>query len=226
VAFAAALTVAACGGGDLTPQVVEGIRQRVAGAPPAVARGEVWADVRRFYEARMFAPRWVRDGRVDDAVAALRVVQRAPEHGLVPADYGEADLSRALSDTRAIEDALAKDPAKAAQLDVRVTTALLALGRDVAVGRGNPAAIDPRWKARREPPDFAGTLSATTEGGEDEGAIDTWLDRVRPRHPEYAALQKALADLRAQAGSDATPDDRAQRLATNLERWRWLRWWK
>jgi murein L,D-transpeptidase YcbB/YkuD len=140
----------------------------------------------------------------------------------VPADYGEADLSRALSDTRAIEDALAKDPAKAAQLDVRVTTALLALGRDVAVGRGNPAAIDPRWKARREPPDFAGTLSATTEGGEDEGAIDTWLDRVRPRHPEYAALQKALADLRAQAGSDATPDDRAQRLATNLERWRWL----
>ena len=170
-------------GWNHTPQVVEGIRQQVAGAPPAVARGVVWVDVRRFYEARMFAPRWVRDGRVDDAVAALRVVQRAPEHGLVPADYGEADLSRALSDTRAIEDALAKDPAKAAQLDVRVTTALLALGRDVAVGRGDPAAIDPRWKARREPPDFAGTLSATTEGGEDEGAIDTWLDRVRPRHP-------------------------------------------
>ena len=221
LAVAATLALASCAR-DLTPQIADGIRQQVAAAPPATASRDVWDDVRRFYEQRMFAPRWVRDGRVDEARLALRVVQRAPEHGLAASDYGEPELSRELSDTRAIEEALAKDPAKSAQLDVRITTALLALGRDVAVGRRGPATIDPRWKLRREPPDLGGTLSAAADAGE----LDAWLDRVRPRHPEYAALQKALADLHTQVGSeaapDAMPDERARRIALNLERWRWL----
>jgi len=217
LAVAATLALASCDR-DLTPQIADGIRQQVAGAPPATVRRDVWDDVGHFYEQRMFAPRWVRDGRVDDARLALRVLLRAPEHGLAAPDYGEPDLSRELSDTRAIEDALAKDPAKSAQLDVRITTAVLALGRDVAVGRRGPATIDPRWKVRREPPDLGGTLSAAADAGE----LDAWLDRVRPRHPEYAALQKTLADVHAQGGSEATRDDRARRIALNLERWRWL----
>jgi murein L,D-transpeptidase YcbB/YkuD len=219
-AVVATLTLAACGDGN-APQVVEGIRQQVTGSAPAAAQGDVWDDVRRFYEQRTFAPRWVNGGRVDEATAALRVLQRAPEHGLTAADYDEPDLSRVLSDTKAVEETLRKDPTKAAQLDVRVTTALLALGRDVALGRAGPAAIDSRWKLRREPPDFVATLSATVESSEDAAAIGTWLDRVRPRHPEYAALQKTLADLHTQAGSEAVTDD-TRRLALNLERWRWL----
>ena len=215
--------LASCRDGDFAPQVAEGIRQQLAGPAPAAVRREVWDDVRRFYETRMLAPRWVSDGRVDEALAAVQVLQRAPDHGLLVSEYGEPELSRTLSDTRAIEDALRKDPAKTAQLDVRVTTALLALGRDVAVGRMTPAAIDRRWKVRRAPPEFVGILSSLPEVGEGEGDISAWLDRVRPRHPEYAALQKALADAHAQAGRGVVaPDERAQRLAINLERWRWL----
>jgi murein L,D-transpeptidase YcbB/YkuD len=222
VAMLAVLTLAACGDGDFAPQVAEGVRQQVTGPPPDGTTGVAWADVRRFYEQRMFAPRWVHDGRVDDAMSALRVLQRAPEHGLVTADYGEPDLSRLLSDKKAAEETLRKDPASVAQFDVRMTTALLALGRDVALGRAGARAIDARWKLRREPPDFVGTLSATAQSDGNEAAIDSWLDRVRPRHPEYAALQKALADLNAQAGQQSAADDRASRLALNLERWRWL----
>src|SRR6185503_18288595 len=77
--------------------------------------------------------------------------------------------------------------------------------------------------ARRDAPDLPGTLSVAADAGE----LDAWLNRVRPVHPEYAALQKALADLQTQpgqpqAGSEAADGDRARRLAINLERWRWL----
>ena len=80
-----------------------------------------------------------------------------------------------------------------AELDARLTTALLAFGRDVAAGRTTPAAIDRRWKARRELPDLVGTLDHAARGD-----LKTWIDAVRPQHPEYAALQQALLNLQAQ----------------------------
>jgi murein L,D-transpeptidase YcbB/YkuD len=220
----AAVSAVACGDRDLAPRVATAIQQQLAAPPASAAPRELRDDVRRFYEPRMFAPRWVHGDGADDAAAALRVLQRAPDHGLSAADYGQEELSRVFASKESLEKTIGDDPAKMAQLDVRVTTALLALGRDVAVGRTSPETIDRRWKLRRTAPDIAGTLSMAT----DPAALDGWLDRVRPRHPEYGLLQKALADLRRQpggqpqAGSEAGGDDRAHRIALNLERWRWL----
>ena len=79
------------------------------------------------------------------AEAALHVVRSARDHGLDPADYGEQELItlRALQTS---EDAPEKGSAERAQrlaeADVRITSALLALGRDVALGRSKPARID------------------------------------------------------------------------------------
>jgi murein L,D-transpeptidase YcbB/YkuD len=87
----------------------------------------------------------------------------------------------------------------------------------VAIGRTDPASIDPRWKVRRTAPDLAGSLAQWAST-----SLDGWLDTVRPVHPEYAALQKALATLQPQAGSEAVDDDAARRIALNLERWRWM----
>ncbi|HEX7779057.1 MAG TPA: L,D-transpeptidase family protein, partial [Vicinamibacterales bacterium] len=84
------------------------------------------------------------------------------------------------------------------------TAALLGLGRDVAVGRATPVAIDRRWKARRKPPDLVATLTSAIDG-----SLAGWLDAIRPQHPEYAALQKALADLtgvRQRGGWPKVPD--------------------
>ena len=115
--------------------------------------------MQRFYAERMHAPRWVGDGDEEQAAAALRVVQRAPAHGLTAASYDDADLPRLLASKQSIEETLGGDVAQIARLDVRITTTLLTLGRDVAVGRTSPASIDRRWKAARTPPDLVATLA-------------------------------------------------------------------
>ena len=60
----AVLTLAGCGGRDLTPQVSMQIRQLTAAAPASPVSKAVWADVQRFYALRMHAPRWLRAGLV------------------------------------------------------------------------------------------------------------------------------------------------------------------
>jgi murein L,D-transpeptidase YcbB/YkuD len=146
------------------------------------------------------------------ADAAVRVLGRAREHGLDPVDYDEQDLAKLLT-LRASEDAPEKGSDERAQWlaesDVRITSALLSLGRDVALGRTKPERIDRRWKAHRQAPDFVATLTSAAAGD-----VSTWLDTIRPQHPQYAALQKALTDP-AMAGHEG-------QLALNLERWRWM----
>lgn len=210
-----ACVVAACSTQDVTTDVTSAIREQMSVGPSNV-KPEIWGDVQQFYKARAYAPAWTTNQ--DRAAAALRVLRRAPEHGLPPDAYVSADLPRLLTPEKtSIEKALDRDAGRLAQLDVRVTTALLTLGRDVAVGRVSPASIDARWKLRRTPPDLAGTLQQATTG-----TLDGWLDTVRPVHPEYAALQKAMANLQPQVGSEAGNDDAARRIALNLERWRWV----
>ena len=159
--------------------MVSPIRQALDSAPPGVA-SNVWQEVRRFYERRADEPLWTREPDLAQAVAAVDVLQQAPEHGLATADYLNDDLAQALTpETPSAGESPAADAHELARLDVRLTTALLALGHDVAVGRTKPETIDPRWKARRTPPDFAGTLSEAVRSG----ALGTWLNAVRPVHP-------------------------------------------
>jgi murein L,D-transpeptidase YcbB/YkuD len=146
------------------------------------------------------------------AESALRVITSASRHGLDPADYGTQEIA-ALRALHTGEDAPEKGSAERArqlaEADVRITAALLTLGRHVALGRSTPERVDRRWKARREAPDFVTTLAAAMTGD-----LNMWLDTLRPRHPQYAALQKALADP-GMAGH-------VERIALNLERWRWM----
>src|SRR5207247_10484970 len=73
-------------------------------------------------------------------------------------------------------------------------------GCAVEAGGTTPAVVDRRWKLRRELPDLAGTLNRAA--GSD---VKTWIDTVRPPHPEYAALQQALINLRAQRDKGGWP---------------------
>ena len=227
----AACLAAGCGPSDTTPQVTAAIEQIVAGSPTSHVDEQVWADVRQFYAHRANAPRWVRDGKTADGkvtgvASALRVIRQAPDHGLTAGDYDEGALARIADASQTsknpIKDAFGDDVQAQARFDVRVTTALLALGRDVALGRVNPETIEQRWKARRTPPDLAGTLSmAAGDASSNNASVDGWLNTIRPVHPEYAALQKVLSGARQQREA-AGADERTRQIALNMERWRWM----
>ena len=196
---------------DRNTRISASIQQALTSAPAASAAESVRADVDRFYKERAYAPAWVQDGELSKVAGARRVLQSANDHGLVSADYNEETIAGAL----ASEDDLEDSPERLAQLDIDVTTSLFALGHDVALGRDDSKRVDPRWKKRRTPLDFVALLAQAAAGD-----LNTWLPLVQPKHPEYGALQKELAAIRARG---ATPtDDRIRLLALNLERWRWL----
>ena len=119
---------------DLTPEVTSAIQQVVAAAPDGKA-GTVQADVRQFYEQRANAPVWVTKDSTAEPEDALKVIRTAPNHGLVEADYIEQELAQLIDAEDDVEKQLKDDPQALARFDVQLTTALLALGRDVAMGR-------------------------------------------------------------------------------------------
>jgi murein L,D-transpeptidase YcbB/YkuD len=206
------LLFSGCAEPDRTSQVSDAIRQLSSGARPSSVDEHVWTDLKSFYESRAHAPAWVDQGDPLKAMKALRVLRSAADHGLDPAVYGEPEIARMLAPRDDAEEA-PPEPDDLGRLDVRMTTALLTLGRDVALGRDNPQNLDPRWKKRRQPPDFAALLERAASG--EAG----WLASVQPTHPEYTALQHALVWLRAQP---APNDAQIRLLAINLDRWRWM----
>ena len=225
VTLAAALSAAACRSADADREVSAALADVLANAPmspaleravgallPTAVQTVVWTDVEAFYRQRGARPAWVSPvGPTERALAAIRVIQRASEHGFEPEDYGAGELI-ALYDWLAADVESANEPAaqSLAAFETRLTAAMLAVGRDVAFGRTNPQMVDRRWRARREAIDLRHRLIETVE--RDPGA---WLEAVRPRHPDYAALERVLA------GREVTADQAAT-IALNLERWRWM----
>jgi murein L,D-transpeptidase YcbB/YkuD len=157
----------------------------------------VWADVQKFYEGRGHKLAWsTEEGPVDRAHSAVDTLGAAEAHGLDPAEYHKAELAAKLSEL-AVE--AERTPARAkelAQFDLRVTSELLELGRHVASGRLKPTTIDARWNVKRGAIDYVAALQQASESD-----VAGLLDAVRPSHPEYAALQNALASLHGQKTS-------------------------
>lgn len=202
---------------NVTPAVTAAIQQQIASTESKA--GTPQADARRFYEHRANAPVWVTSDSTVAPEEALAIIRTAPDHGLIEADYVAPDLAQLIDAEDEIAEQLRNDPQGLARFDVQLTTALLSLGRDVAMGRSKPQSISRSWKATRAAPDFATTLTAAVADGE---LLKTWLDKVRPVHPEYAALQHTLAGINEKQRAQGTPDPRAGQIALNLERWRWL----
>jgi murein L,D-transpeptidase YcbB/YkuD len=176
----------------LTTAVTDGVEAR---------RAEVRADVEAFYAARDYAPAWTGRRRPSgEAERGVQVIERAWEHGLDAERYDWTDLQArrtTLADVD-IEDE-ASHASALAELDWRLTAALLALGRDVALGRDRVPGATP--ESRRDAPAFADRLNDLADG-----EIDTWLDVVQPVHPEYRALAGALVELQAALDEGGWPE--------------------
>lgn len=172
---------------------------------PAVA-AHASPDLRSFYKQESEQPIWVDDkptGAVKDAVVALR---RAHEHGLDPERYNAAAI-----EARAEKLEAAKAPGAPVndlvQFELDVTSALVALGQDVARGQSGRKAPE----SARERIDVGARLAEAL----DAGTIETWPDPVRPSHPQYAELQKVLA-------GGGQPPDRVAQIAHAMNGWRLL----
>jgi murein L,D-transpeptidase YcbB/YkuD len=210
--FIALSLCAGCGKADDPDTVSAYIDQFFAGKAPAHVSAEAWKDTHEFYSRRRHAPAWTMADQVKRADDAVVLLSRAREHGLDPANYEEREIIRlrTVSMSEDGPDIGSHERARLlAEADVRITLALLSLGRDVAVGRTKPERLDPRWKSQRKTPDLVGTLTDAADH-----ALLTWLDGIKPKHEQYAALQKAV--------TDPAMAEAADKIALNLERWRWM----
>src|SRR5690349_16632918 len=75
----AASSLVACAK-DVTTEVTVALQREVLGAAPPGVRPVGGEGAERFYMTRSYTPAWIADKR--QAAAAVRVLRRAPEHGL------------------------------------------------------------------------------------------------------------------------------------------------
>jgi len=107
--------------------------------------------VRAFYAHRHNEPAWIERNRVGRlADVALGVLRAASRHGLSPDDYGLSDFEQARATPEAV---------RLPDFELRVSAALLSLGRDVAIGTSDPQSLDGRWQHARRAPNLAATLA-------------------------------------------------------------------
>lgn len=182
--------------GPSTQQPVSELQRLLAGPPPSspsLFPAEVWEAARRFYDARNMTLAWSTRQPTPHADAALAVLHDAAAHGLPPSQYDVELLTEWRRELRERPENGVTER-RLAEFDARLTNALLSLGRDVAIGRRRPEAVDKLWRGQRPLPDLAAGLAEARERD-----LVGWLDTLRPPHAGYRALQRELAGLRAQS---------------------------
>jgi murein L,D-transpeptidase YcbB/YkuD len=192
-----AASALACSSPRKPHEVSPALQAIVSGKPLPNVEPAVWKDVQAFYTQREHAPAWVDNRRPTERAAdAIAVLNTARQHGYSADEYGAAELLAMSQEVEKIDKDSPRRLEHNAAFDVRLTAGLLALGRDVAIGRTK----DPNWKSQRQAPDFVAALTKIADGDAKE-----WIDAVRPPHPEYDALAKALDALHGQKEKGGWP---------------------
>ena len=91
-------------------------------------------------------------------------------------------------------------PEQAPEIDVRATAAFLRYFAHLTGGRLDPRALQRLWTLKPEKPDLVATLTTAIRNDDLEA-----MERLRPQHPEYRELEKALARYRAIAAKGGWP---------------------
>jgi len=182
--------ICACKSAPAPHEVTPALQRVVSGARPANVESAEWTDLRTFYTQRQHAPAWVDHRRpTERAAVAIGLLNTARQHGFDPADYDAAELLALSQQVEQIDKESPRRLEALAEFDTRLTAAMLAFGRDIAIGRQAPSGP---FKSQRKTPNIVAAVAAAV----DDPA--RFVDAVRPPHPEYAALQKALDDLHGQ----------------------------
>jgi murein L,D-transpeptidase YcbB/YkuD len=158
-------------------------------------------EVASLYDRSANAPLWLdAAGAVSgNGRAALALLDGAAAEGLDPASYDVPALVR-LSTAL---DASPRPPASAAELDVRLTAAVLRYYRHLHLGRVDPRSLGWQIAVPAESHDMAGLLWSALH---ESRVAETAAELPPPMH-QYIAVKTALARYRALvAGSIALPE--------------------
>jgi len=160
---------------------------------------ELWKAVRAFYSKRDYAPVWLHGDRLTPGAQALRrALAAAPREGLSADRYDP----RAFAGPQVVTAAVTADgPERAARLDVGLTFAFVRFAADLAAGSVDPRGAASLWRVSVREFDAAAALDDAVR---DDAPVRV-LTRMRPAHPQYAALTHALARHRRIAAAGGWP---------------------
>jgi murein L,D-transpeptidase YcbB/YkuD len=166
----------------MVDQIREGGSVEVAGEP--LASTVVLPD---FYERRVFAPAWTDPQQLNALVDALRA---STQDGLDPRDYHTAAIAERIG--------ASGDAGAVAELDLLATDAVIRLAYHLRFGKVDFESIDPDWNFER---DLESALDeapgALLQRVVERHELASTLDAMRPSHPFYGALRRALEEYRA-----------------------------
>ncbi|MCA3555011.1 L,D-transpeptidase family protein [Aestuariivirga sp.] len=141
------------------------------------------------YAARSFRPIWLSGGKLSERGSdVLKLLAQAGDEGLDPQSYlptGLAGFDAPLPEA---------DPAAMARLDIDLAAAALRYAHDASGGQFDPARLSryhnlqPPWVAPDKAINVIGNSPFPVQ----------YLQALHPAHPAYAAMKKALAELRAE----------------------------
>ncbi|HUO86119.1 MAG TPA: L,D-transpeptidase family protein [Thermoanaerobaculia bacterium] len=155
----------------------------------------IWAEVTEIYTSRDHRPLWFdhRGPTPQGRELAIRLVDIA-RHGLDPADHGGERLALRLAeltdrDRRGDREGYAR---RVGRLDPSLTHGFLLLAEHLGRGQIRPSEAGIHWESEPRDIDLAKVAAAAHE----EGATTT-LAAVRPAHPQYEQLERALERYRS-----------------------------
>ena len=152
------------------------------------------------YAAQGYRPIWLKDGKLSDrGKDVLKLLAASAADGLQPQTYlptGLAGFDSPLPEN---------DPAAMARLDIDLSAAALRYARDASGGQFDPVLLS-RYNDLQPP--WVAPADALKVVAYSPFAAD-YLKGLNPTHPAFAAMKKALAELRAEQDApleDTSPD--------------------
>lgn len=141
---------------------------------------------------------WLTGGKLNPTgEVAVKWLENVEQHGLNSRDYQLPKLHQRL---RHIQ------PSKARATDEWLTASLLRLTEELALGRIRPAVADPEWHIKEDTFDSVAFLASLIANKADASTLDKAISKLLPQTPDYAFLQKMLAQYRQIAKHGGWPD--------------------
>ena len=129
----------------------------------------------------------------DQAYDALAFIASSSHHGLKPNDYHYDILQQ-------VDPTISKTDAQ--RFDLLLTDGLLKLIHDLAVGRLNPAVVDPKWSIPRAAFDAAEFLQFALQGD----SFKSCLNALIPTSNQYHQIKAAAKRFQAYADRGGWPE--------------------